>query len=171
MNDATRDTGSTHQHPTLERLEDQIVWYDRKSQIAEWRYKALKLAQVIVAALIPLVSLVPNAHPQWGTAVLGLLVLIIEAVQQLNQDHRNWIAFRSTCEALKHEKFLFLAGARPYAHPDTAVGLLAERVEGLISQEHGKWVSVQEQAAAKERMAASGRGAKRAATSSRSEGT
>ena len=32
--------------------------------------------------------------------------------------------------------------------------LLAERVEGLISLEHAKWVSVQEQAAAKEQRSA-----------------
>jgi hypothetical protein len=40
-------------HPTQERLEDQICWYDRKSQTAQRRYKILKLAQVIIAGLIP----------------------------------------------------------------------------------------------------------------------
>lgn len=36
-------------HPTEERLEDQIGWYDRKSQTAQRRYKVLKLTQVIIA--------------------------------------------------------------------------------------------------------------------------
>jgi hypothetical protein len=31
-------------HPTQERLDDQIGWYDRKSQTAQRRYKTLKLA-------------------------------------------------------------------------------------------------------------------------------
>ena len=48
--------GNERQHPTQERLEDQIGWYDRRSQTAQRRYKALKLAQVIIAALIPLAS-------------------------------------------------------------------------------------------------------------------
>ena len=55
-----------------DRLEDQIGWYDRKSQIAQRRYKILKVAQVIIAGLIPLSSVFPIPRPQWVTAVLGL---------------------------------------------------------------------------------------------------
>jgi hypothetical protein len=143
-------------HPTLHRLEDQIGWYDRKSQTAQRRYKILKLAQVIIAGLIPLLAVFPIPEPQskWVTAILGLLVLIIEAVQQLNQDQQNWLAYRSTCEALKHEKYLHLASAGPYADAESnerRLALLADRIEGLISQEHAKWVSAQEQAMARSR--------------------
>jgi hypothetical protein len=142
--------------PTQERLEDQIGWYDRKSQTAQRRYKILKLTQVMIAALIPLASAfpIPAAEFKWITAILGLLVLIIEAVQQLNQDQQNWIAYRSTCEALKHEKYLYLAAAGPYTNAENLekrVALLADRIEGLISQEHAKWVSAQEQALARDR--------------------
>jgi hypothetical protein len=140
-------------HPTEDRLDDQIAWYDRKSQMAQKRYKALKLAQVVIAGLIPLASALPVPETQfrWVTAALGLLVLTIEAIQQLNQDQQNWIAYRSTCEALKHEKYLYLAAAGPYANSDNSgkrIALLADRIEGLISQEHAKWVSAQEQAQA-----------------------
>ena len=45
--------------PTQERLEDQIGWYDRKSQTAQRRYKILKLTQMVIAALIPLASAFP----------------------------------------------------------------------------------------------------------------
>jgi hypothetical protein len=144
--------------PTQERLEDQIGWYDRRSQTAQKRYKISKFAQVIIAGLIPLASAFPIPDPEfkWVTAILGLLVLIIEAFQQLNQDQQNWIAYRSTCEALKHEKYLYLAGAGPYLHAESTKGrlsLLADRIEGLISQEHAKWVSAQEQAVARDRSA------------------
>jgi hypothetical protein len=137
--------------PTEDRLEHQIAWYDRKSQTAQKRYKALKLAQVIIAGLIPLASAlpIPDAQFRWITAALGLLVLTIEAIQQLNQDHQNWIAYRSTCEALRHEKYLYLAAAGPYGNSDNSgrlIALLADRIEGLISQEHAKWTSAQEQA-------------------------
>src|SRR5215472_7343399 len=143
-------------HPTQDRLEDQIGWYDRKSRTAQRRYKILKLAQVIIAGLIPLVAVFPIPEPQfkWVTAILGLLVLIIEAVQQLNQDQQNWTAYRSACEALKHEKYLHLASAGPYAdakNSEKRLALLADRIEGLISQEHAKWVSAQEQAMARSR--------------------
>jgi hypothetical protein len=161
MDDAVKPMvlgGATH--PILDRLEDQIGWYDRKSQTAQRRYKALKLAQVIIAGLIPLMSVFPLPEPAFkpAAALLGLLVLIIEAVQQLNQDHQNWTAYRSTCEALKHEKYLHLAAAGPYATAETGekrIAVLAERIEGLISQEHTKWVSAREQAIARDRAARS----------------
>ena len=142
--------------PTQGRLEDQIGWYDRKSQIAQRRYKMLKLAQVTIAGVIPLASVFPIPEEQfkWITAILGLLILIIEAVQQLNQDQQNWTAYRSTCEALKHEKYLYLAGAGPYGNVENQekrTAMLADRIEGLISQEHAKWVSTQEQALARDR--------------------
>jgi hypothetical protein len=65
----------------------------------------------------------------------------------------NWINYHSTCEALKHEKFLFLANAGPYTAAADPRVLLAERVESLISQEHAKWAAGQEFA---ERMKKSG---------------
>jgi hypothetical protein len=64
----------------------------------------------------------------------------------LNQFQASWIAYRSTCEALKHEKFLYLAQAGPYESNEKAIALLAERIEGLVSQEHAKWVSAQREA-------------------------
>ena len=47
-------------------------------------------------------------------------------------------------KALKHEKYLFLAHAGPYAGSEEGRPLLADRIEGLISQEHAKWVSARE---------------------------
>ena len=73
------------------------------------------------------------------------MIALIEGLQQLNQYHENWISYRSTAEALKHEKFLFLSKAGPYASADNPMALLAERIESLVSQEHAKWASSQEQ--------------------------
>jgi Protein of unknown function (DUF4231) len=91
---------------------------------------------VLVAASIPLMSAVPIPEREfrWLTASFGLLVVIIEEIQQLNQDQQNWIAYRSTCEALKHEKYLHLAGAGPYANTenqDKGLGCLPIVLRGL----------------------------------------
>ncbi len=72
-------------HPTLERLEDQIAWYDRESRAAQRWYKSLKLAQIVTAALLPLVPLFGVPHGGEVAAVLGVVLLILEGVQQLNQ--------------------------------------------------------------------------------------
>jgi Protein of unknown function (DUF4231) len=131
---------------TLQRLDDQIGWYDGKSQGAQTWFKILKIAQLVIAGAIPLVSMFGNPDSGKVTAVLGLLILIVEGVQQLNQYQSNWISYRATCEALRHEKFLYEAKAGPYSKSEGALQLLAERVEGLISQEHAKWVSTQQEA-------------------------
>jgi hypothetical protein len=130
----------------MTRLDDQIAWYDGRSQRAQRWFKALKIIQLVTAGLIPLVSVLGAPEPGKISAVLGLIILIVEGLQQLNQYQANWISYRSTGEALKHEKYLFLAHAGPYADASRAPALLADRTEGLISQEHAKWVSIRENA-------------------------
>jgi hypothetical protein len=76
-------------------------------------------------------------------------VLLIESILHLNQYQQNWITYRSTAEALKHEKFLYLARAAHYASAAKPQALLAERVEALVSQEHTRWVSAREEVDAK----------------------
>lgn len=129
---------------TQERLEDQIAWYDKKSVYNQNWFKWLKAAVLVAGAAIPVVALA--GLPSFVSAVLGMLIVVLEGLQQLNQYHHNWITYRSTCEALKHEKYLYLAKAGPYANANDPTALLAERVEALVSQEHAKWVSAQEAA-------------------------
>jgi hypothetical protein len=129
--------------PTFERLEDQIGWYDRRSRNNQRLFKLVKGVQLIAAAVIPVVATL-DADPAIAAA-LGALIVVLEGVQQLNQYQQNWSAYRSTCEALKHEKYLFLAQAGPYAGSGDGRALLADRIEGLISQEHAKWVSAREE--------------------------
>lgn len=133
------------EHPTLERLEDQIGWYHRKSADNQRKFKTFKALQLVAAAAIPVVATigVRAAVP----AALGAAIVVVEGLQQLNQYQQNWTSYRSTCEALKHEKYLFLARAGPYAALSAPVALLADRIEGLVSQEHAKWVSAREEAA------------------------
>ncbi len=130
--------------PIFARLEEQIDWYDRRSVRNQRIYKRLKMVSIVVAILIPLSA---GFAPPLAAGTLGALVAIIEAIQQVNQYHHNWTAYRSTCEQLKHEKYLYLGEAGPYASASNPRALLAERVESLASQEHAKWATAQEQAA------------------------
>jgi hypothetical protein len=137
---------------TMARLDDQITWYDRQSQKNQRYYKNLKICVIGAAALIPLLSglrlsfAFSEGMPSWVLGALGAGIAVLEGIQQVNQYHANWISYRSTCEALKHEKYLYLGNAGPYAAAVAAHGLLAERVESLVSQEHAKWASAQEYA-------------------------
>jgi Protein of unknown function (DUF4231) len=136
--------------PTMARLEDQIAWYDRRSSINQRVYKRMKLVEILAAALIPFLAAWSFPHVLLATAALGLLITVIEGALHLNQYQENWIAYRSTCESLKHEKYAYLGKASPYTS-DVADphALLAERVESLVSQEHAKWASAQQAPAGK----------------------
>ena len=131
---------------TLRRLDEQIAWYGGKSAWHQRWYKTLKTLQIVAAAVIPIASLVVPARSDLAlvTTGLGSLIVVLEGVQSLNQFHHHWVTYRSTCEQLKHEKYLWTAKAGPYSVDSDR--LLAERIEALISREHSLWVSTQEQA-------------------------
>lgn len=132
--------------PIMQRLEDEIAWYDRKSISSQRMFKRLKIVEIVAAALIPFVASFPKlAQAAWVTGGLGVLITVLEGMLHLNQYQQNWTAYRSTCEALKHEKFTYLGKAAPYANAPDPHALLAERIESLVSQEHAKWASVQQQ--------------------------
>jgi hypothetical protein len=131
--------------PVIERIEDQIAWYDRKSGINMHWFKRLKMTEIVSAALIPFLAASAIPQAKFATGILGVLITVFEGMLQLNRYHENWIDYRSTCESLRHEKYLFLAGAGDYATAEKPRALLAERVESLVSQESAKWASIQQQ--------------------------
>lgn len=147
-----RAMSANQENPTLKRLEEQIDWYDKKSALNQNCFKRIKIIELIAAALIPLLAglstLIP--YPAIITGSLGALIVVLESLQGLYQFQSNWISYRSSCEGLRHEKYLWLAKAGHYADAKDPDRLLAERIESLISTEHAKWVSAQEKAGTKE---------------------
>ena len=135
MNDAIQHPDS----PAWARLQDQLAWYDAKSNLCQQRFKLLKICQLVLAAAIPVAA--GASAPAWLVGGAGALIVVLEGLQQLEQYQQNWTSYRSTCEQLKHEQFLFLSAAGPYAAANDREALLAERVESLVSQEHAAWVA------------------------------
>ena len=138
--------------PIIERLEDQISYYDTKSSRCQKSYKGIKLVEIISAALIPFLAAlhVADTHDYVkaafaiATALLGVLITILEGVLQLQQYQQIWVTYRATCEALKHEKYTYIAKAGVYASAADPRALLAERIETIGSQENTKWTSLQQ---------------------------
>lgn len=122
------------------RVDDQIGWYDSKSQSAQYWYKWLRGTEIVFAAAIPLIAGFA-ADPFPVTLVVGVLgasIAVISAAISLNQFQERWTEYRTTCESLKHEKFLFLTKAEPY-HEDEPFRLFVQRVESQISKENSAW--------------------------------
>ena len=143
MSAATADPAGSD--PIMDRLENQIDWYDQKSSHCQHYYKRIKLTEIIAAALIPFVVGAHIPYAAWVAGGLGVLITILEGVLQLYQYQQIWVAYRATAEAMKHEKFIYLAKAGAYATANDPHALLAERVEALGSQENSKWASVVQQ--------------------------
>ena len=99
--------------PIMERLEDQVAWYDRKSLASQRAYKRIKITEILAAAIIPFLAALRRPDLGMVTAGLGVLVTVLEGMLHLNQYQQNWINYRSTCEALKHEKYTYLGKAVP----------------------------------------------------------
>ena len=124
-------------NPTLKRLEDQIDWYDKKSSYNQRRFKILKISQIIAGALIPFASSV--GAPAAVAGGLGVLIVIFEGLQSLTQHQQSWISYRSTCQKLTQEKYLWLAKAGPYESAPNPDAVMAERIEALMSSEITNW--------------------------------
>ena len=123
-----------------QRVDDQIAWYDQKSQNAQRAFRWLRRAEIICAAMIPFLAGFTPTHAAAPVVVglLGVIVVVLAAFQSLGQHHENWIEYRTTCESLKHDKYLFLTTSEPY-DVENPFPLFVERAESLISKENRAW--------------------------------
>ncbi len=129
-----------------QRLEDQLNWYDGKSQSNQRSFKRLKMVEFVTAAIIPLCATIfaGEAFFSWLVGGLGVIIAIASASQSHYKFQENWIQYRTTAEQLKHEKYLFATGVEPY-NRDDAFQTLVLRVEGLISKENSSWAQATKQ--------------------------
>ena len=112
----------------LERLDDQISWYDDRSRRNQRRFKLLKYVEIVAAALIPILASFSGV-PQWVAAILGGVVVVCEAVLHLNKYQENWLTYRSTAEALKHTRpaSVFSRSTEAHNQDKVSMGTIAAR--------------------------------------------
>lgn len=125
-----------------ERLEGQMRWYSSKSQWNQRCYKIVRMVEISAAALIPFLSALLPMDSLWArisVGSLGILIVILSGLLDVCKFEEHWYQYRNTIEALKHEKYAYLARAAPY-NGRNADRLLVQRVESLISVEHVKWL-------------------------------
>src|SRR5689334_22086199 len=91
--------------PIMEHLEDQLAWYDRKSMANQRFYRRTKTVKILAAAIIPFLTALGRPRIGMVAGGLGVLITVLEGLLHLNQYQQNWINYRSTYEALKHENY------------------------------------------------------------------
>jgi hypothetical protein len=134
-----------------ERLDDQILWYEKKSASNKLRFRITQVIIIIASAIIPIINLsAPQQSAEsalFTTAILGTIVTIVAAFSQMEKYFETWILYRTTVENLKRERFLYMNDAADYSNVgDTEKDrLLIERVEALLSSENSKFFALQQQ--------------------------
>ncbi len=97
-----------------ERVNDQIEYYDTKSQSNQRNYKQLSVAQIICGALIPLISGFSKNifYSEWIIAILGVAVTCATGFLSLNKHQERWINYRTTCDSFANLKLTPLGNKR-----------------------------------------------------------
>ena len=125
------------------RLDNQIDWYDSKSQWHQKWYKCLKYVELLLGFMIPILSAWEPPHFSIISAICASGMLICESAISLSKHRDNWIDYRRTAESLKHEKYMFLTGTGVYKNENDSFALLVERCETIISSENINWANLQ----------------------------
>jgi hypothetical protein len=126
-----------------QRIDDQTKWLSGKSGSNQKLFKRCRLAEIVLASLIPVVAVLPlpELAGKLAVAAAGAAIAIIAAAVSLWRFQELWVQYRATAEALKREKFLYLTSAAPYTGTD-CFALLVSRVEALLAAENASWVEL-----------------------------
>ncbi len=132
---------------TLKRLDESVAWYERGAGRNGNLFKTFKVVTLASGAAIPVLVGIGLTVPTWAAiapavaGILGALIVVVEGLQQLFQWQHNWLAYRSTADALKSEGALFAARAGVYEGVTHPHKLLASRVEQLLGGDNQSWTT------------------------------
>ena len=136
------------------RLDPQINWYDKKSMEAQKAYKIFQITEIVLASIIPLLTGYSNVHFSIPiiVGIFGAVIAIIESLTKLYKFHENWIQYRSTCELLKYQKYLYLTNSSPYNEEEETKGnIFIRNVESIISSENNQWKTINSEKSSKKK--------------------
>lgn len=126
-----------------ERLDAQIKWYcDESEYNKKWFYR-IRIIEIVLASIMPLLtSYISIAWYMKGIInVCAILIAVLGGVASISKFQERWIEYRTTGEALKQEKFLYLTKSGFY-NANNHFCLLVERVETIFSKENSNWAQM-----------------------------
>lgn len=135
-----------------DRLDDQINWYSSKSRKLKKKYDIIQFVIIILTSTTPIVNIITITFDYYKTivSILSSIPAIVVVILISMSKHKKYFElhtkYRSTCEKLKQEKFLYLVAASVYDIDDCSerLKLLAQRVESICAHENGEWAQLNE---------------------------
>ncbi len=127
------------------RLDGQISWYDDKSRKNKLYHILSKTSSLICAAVIPFLTAFLNGDRLWlilPISICAVLIAISTGISTVFKFQEKWNEYRTTCETLKHEKYLFLTQTSPYGNNESSdFNFFVKKIETLISKENSNWLT------------------------------
>lgn len=136
----------------LNRLGDQLTWYDGKSAKIKQHWVKRRVATIVLSALIPFAvgyigaegnsdELNTSLKVFVGTA--GVAIAIMEALNSLFKSQELYIDYRVTAEQLKQEFSFFVGKAGDYSGDLTLdAPKLVGKLENIMAAQNSKWMEV-----------------------------
>jgi hypothetical protein len=127
-----------------DRLDGQYEYYSKAAGKAKKQYQTIKVVEIVLAAMVPFLSamMTPSSSDYMKiiVGVLGVGITILSGTLLLYKFSETWVNYRSTAQALKSEKFLFLTRTGAYKGRN-ATALFIEKIELILGEESQKWQS------------------------------
>ena len=129
------------------RLDDQIKWYSKKSSHCKNWHDILSIISIIGTSSSALLSAASSSFPDISkiisiiAAIIAFLVTIVLSIDKLKKYQELHHQYRSTCEKLKQEKYLFITRSGEYNQlsEPSIEQLFIERCESIMSSETVNW--------------------------------
>ena len=129
----------------INRVDQYIGWYDKKSGALKRTYLRYRAAAVVGGALIPVITNIEALpYKDYIVSLLGLAVVILVSLDSVFHWGDQWKNYRSTEQVLGREKVLFRTGVGPYLklNEEEAFRKLVERCEEAIAVENTATLNV-----------------------------
>ena len=145
----------------INRLGDQLIWYDNKSSYFKRKWEKYRKIVIILSASIPfLVGLIglnicetESANDKVDIAmkiivgIAGVTIAVLEGFNSLFKSQELYIDYRVTSEQLKQEFSYFLGRGGDYVglEGEAAFSKLVGNAEVLMANQNNRWSEVTKQ--------------------------
>ena len=133
-----------------DRLNQRLVWYDRKAKRSKFYFLSLKITTILCSAMVPLltssditVGQITNCFIfakdiNLGTVISSIVVVLV-SIESVLHNKEQWRNYRRTKQCLMKEYYDFAAGINRYNgldNSENAFFVFVERVENIILTEN-----------------------------------
>jgi len=122
------------------RYAEALKYYDKKAIWNKRLYHICSIYVLVVSVAISPIVLLCKDRGQIFTAILSPTVTLFAAIAGHFRFHENWLSYRATWDALKHQIHWHDSKAGFYAGQEDAHRFFVEQVEDLVSRERSEWL-------------------------------